>query len=155
MESPVVTAFWQAYCATRVDHAACLHESYDAWSFGDDKRMADDLGRLVLNEIKTATAGLPWEDEHVGWKTPAVGDKTIILDGDAQPLCVIETTAVAVMPFDAVDAAFAQLEGEGFETVDDWRAAHWRYFARRCQEIGKEPAEEMPVLCQRFRVVYP
>jgi uncharacterized protein YhfF len=155
MESPVVTAFWQAYCATRADRAACLHESYDAWSFGDGKRMADELGRLVLSGIKTATAGLLWEDEHFGWKTPAVGDKTIILDGDGQPLCVIETTAVAVMPFNAVDAAFARREGEGFETIDDWREAHWRYFARRCQEIGKEPDEEMPVLCQEFRVVHP
>jgi uncharacterized protein YhfF len=68
---------------------------------------------------------------------------------------VIETTAVAVLPFNAVDAAFARLEGEGFETVDDWRRVHWRYFARRCQEIGKEPDEEMPVLCHQFRVVYP
>ncbi len=155
MHSMAVEAFWRAYCATRADDGACRDEPYDAWPFGDSLRMADALGRLVLSGAKTATAGLLWEDEHFGWKTPAVGDKTIILDGVGQPLCVIETTAVVVLPFDAVDAAFARREGEGFATVDDWRRAHWGYFARRCQEIGREPDEAMPVLCQQFRVVYP
>jgi uncharacterized protein YhfF len=156
MESnEAVRAFWEAYCADRTDRDACLRESYDAWAFGDGARMADELGGLVLSGVKTATAGLPWEDEHFGWQTPSVGDKTIILDGENQPLCVIETIEVAVKPFDAVDEAFARLEGEGFESVDDWRRAHWRYFSRRCAEIGREPSEQMPVLCQQFRVVYP
>ena len=155
MQSMTVEAFWEAYCATRANHTARLNEPYDAWPFGDNERMADELGHLVLRGIKTATAGLIWEDEHFGWKTPAVGDKTIILDGQGCPLCVIETTAADVLPFNAVDAAFARLEGEGFDTIEQWRQAHWRYFARRCQEIGREPDEEMPVVCQRFRVVYP
>jgi len=117
--------------------------------------MADTLGQLVLSGTKTAAAGLIWEDEHCGWRTPAVGDKTIILNGARHPLCVIETMVADIVPFNAVDAAFARLEGEGFETVEDWRQAHWGYFGRRCQEIGREPDEEMPVLCQQFRVVYP
>jgi uncharacterized protein YhfF len=155
MDSVAVAAFWQEYCAARADRETCLHEPCDAWAFGDSKQMADELGQLVLHGVKSATAGLLWEDEYFGWKIPAVGDRTIILDGERQPLCVIETISVAIMPFDAVDAAFAHLEGEGFETVDDWRQAHWRYFARRCQEIGREPDERMPVLCRQFRVVYP
>ena len=154
VENPAVAAFWQAYCASREDAAACLDESYDAWSFGDSKAMADELAALVLSGVKTATAGLLWEDAFFGWKTPAVGDKTIILDGNEHPLCIIETTAADIVPFNRVDGAFARLEGEGFGTVDDWRQAHWRYFSRRCREIGKEPDAEMPVLCQRFRVVY-
>ena len=156
MESKeVVQAFWQAYCATRPDPGVCLHGSYDAWSFGDSARLTDELGGLVLSGAKTATAGLMWEDEYFGWETPVVGGKTIILDGENRPLCVIETTDVVIEPFDDVDETFARREGEGFESVDDWRRAHWRYFSRRCAEIGKEPSEQIPVLCQQFRVVYP
>lgn len=156
MESnEVVRAFWQAYCATSPDPGTCLHESYDAWSFGNSARMADELGRLVMSGVKTATAGLIWEYEFFDWKTPGVGGKTVLLYGENRPLCIIETTEVVIKPFDAVDAAFASSEGEGFASVEDWRRAHWRYFSRRCAEIGKEPYERMPVLCQRFRVVYP
>ncbi len=155
MQSIAVEAFWQAYCATCADHEARRHASYDAWQFGDNERMADTLGQLMLSGTKTATAGLIWEDEQCGWRTPTIGDKTIILDSAGHPLCVIETTAADIVPFNAVDAAFARLEGEGFATVDDWRQAHWRYFAQRWQEIGREPDEEMPILCQQFCVVYP
>lgn len=133
----------------------CLHESYDAWSFGDRARLADELGGLVLSGTKTATAGLVWEHEHLGWKRPTVGSKIIILNGESHPVCVIAMTDVAIKPFDEVDEAFARKEGEGFESVDDWRRAHWRYFSRRCAAIGKEPNERMPVLCQQFRVIYP
>ena len=153
-KNEAITAFWQAYCATRPDGDACREESYDAWPFGDDSRMADALGALVRDGSKTATAGLIWEDEHFGWKTPDVGDKTIILDGKNWPLCIIETTAVAIKPFIAVDEAFARREGEGFTSVADWRRTHWRYFSRRCAAIGRTPTEEMPVCCQEFRVVY-
>ncbi len=153
-KNPEIELFWQSYCATRTDRDNCLQESYDAWSFGDNVAMADDLGVRVLNGTKTATVGLVWEDAYFGWKTPTVGDKTIILDGTGRPLCIIETTVATVQPFDAVGEAFARLEGEGFESVEDWRRAHWRYFSRRCVEIGSAPSEQMPVLCQQFRVVY-
>ncbi len=154
-KNTAIESFWQSYCAIRTDRDICLHESYDAWSFGDNAAMADDLGQRVLNGTKTATAGLVWEDEHFGWKVPAVGDKTIILDGTGRPLCIIETTVAVAQSFDAVDEVFARLEGEGFESVEDWRRAHWRYFSRRCAEIGREPSGRMPVLCQQFCVVYP
>ena len=149
-----VTAFWQAYCDSCAITGKSVPESYDAWAFGDNPKMADELGALVLSGVKTATAGLIWEDEHFGWKRPEVGDTTIILDGEGSPLCIIETTVAVVKPFADVDVAFAVLEGEGFQSVDDWRRAHWRYFSRRCQEIGKAPSEDMPVLCQQFTVVY-
>jgi uncharacterized protein YhfF len=154
-EKSAVEAFWAAYCATRTDVAACREDSYDAWSFGDSAQMADELGGFVLAGVKTATAGLAWEDEHFGWLSPVVGARSVILDGMGRPFCIIETTAVAYRPFEAVDAEFARLEGEGFRGVDDWRDAHWRYFSRRCHEIGRVPTMQMPVICQQFRVVYP
>src|SRR4051794_15816720 len=156
MESSVaIKEFWRAYCATRADPGTCLREPHDAWSFGDSPRMADELGQRVRDGTKSATAGLPWEDAFFGWAARAVGEKTVILNGAGRPLCVIETTAVVVLPFDAVDSAFAALEGEGFANAAEWRRAHWRYFSRRCRAIGREPSERMPVCCQQIRVVFP
>lgn len=90
----------------------------------------------------------------MGWRTPEVGDRIVILDGAGVPLCIIWSTAVETMPFDQVDDRFALLEGEGFRDRSDWRAAHWRYFSRRYQEIGREPTRDMPVVCHEFRVVH-
>jgi uncharacterized protein YhfF len=150
-----IEAFWSAYCATQENPATCVLTPYDAWSFGDSQSLADELAQLVLTGAKTTTAGLVWEHEYFGWQMPAVGNKIVILDGEQLPRCVIETTAVTIQPFVDVDTAFAQREGEGWDTIEQWRASHWRYFSRRCAEMGKEPSAQMPVVCHQFRVVYP
>jgi uncharacterized protein YhfF len=39
-------------------------------------------------------------------------------------------TEVRVIPAAEIDVQFARDEGEGFESVDDWREAHERFFER-------------------------
>ena len=78
----------------------------------------------------------------------------MILDGAGLPLCIIETTEVSVRPMNEVDAQFAYDEGENDRTLEGWRAAHWSFFMPRCAAIGRAPSETMPVVCERFRVVF-
>jgi uncharacterized protein YhfF len=79
----------------------------------------------------------------------------VVTDWQGTPGCVIETTYVEVVAFDGVTERFAAREGEGDKTLGYWRDVHWRAFARECQRIGREPDLQMPVVCERFRVVYP
>lgn len=76
---------------------------------------------------------------------------SIVTDWEGRPLCVIEITEVSLCPYNQVDAQFACDEGEGLAC---WREAHWRFFSRECAQIGREPAEDMPLVCERFRLVY-
>lgn len=79
---------------------------------------------------------------------------TIVLDWNSDPLCIIETIEVNIKPYNQVDAQFAFEEGEGDRTLAYWRKAHWEYFSRVLASIGKEPNEDMPLVCERFRVIY-
>jgi uncharacterized protein YhfF len=85
---------------------------------------------------------------------PEVGQKTIVLDGSDDPLCTIETTEVEVRPYNEVDARFAYEEGEGDRSLESWRQAHWRFFSRTLPNMGKEPTPDMPLVCERFRVIH-
>ena len=85
---------------------------------------------------------------------PEPGDLMIITDWDGRPLCIIETTEVTIRPYNHVDARFAYDEGEGDRSLAYWRAAHRRFFSRTLPAIGKEFATDMPLVCERFRVVY-
>ena len=96
----------------------------------------------VLRGAKTATAGLRAECEP-----PQVGDRSVLLDFDDEPVAVVETTEVRVVRAADVDLAFALDEGEGFETVADWRHAHEEFWAD--QEIG----DDTLIVAERFRVV--
>jgi len=121
--------------------------------FGDGPELAQELGNLVRQGVKAATAGLVWAWEAEG-EFPRVGDIEIIIDWRGEPLAVIELTEVRVLPFEQVDAAFAHDEGEGDRSLAAWRKGHWRYFSRECARLGREPTPTMPVVCQRFRLLH-
>jgi uncharacterized protein YhfF len=87
--------------------------------------------------------------------SPRVGDCAIVADGAGTPICIIEVNEVAIKPFNAVDAQFAFDYGEYGRTLEQWRAASWEYFDEVCARIRREPSETMPMVCQRFRRIYP
>lgn len=146
-------AFWSAAerAGARLDRVRFL----EAFAFGSDARMAASLADLVLHGDKRATAGLVWSCDYDGKTPPRPGDFSIVTTWAGDPLCIIETTAVVVLPFEDVPESFARLEGEGDRTLASWRRDHEAYFAGECARIGREPHPRMPVLCERFDVVYP
>jgi len=154
MDREKVEAYWRAYLSTSLAGSALRDEGYEAWAFGDGPKMADELGGLVLARRKTATCSALWELEAGGEQIAQTGEKSVILDGNDEPLCIIETTEVELRPFDGVDGRFAHEEGEGDRSLEYWRGAHRRFFSRTLPEIGHRFSENMPLVCERFRVIY-
>src|SRR5689334_5593637 len=115
----------------------------ETFSFGDRPALADALAALVLEGRKRATC---WAASE-GMLTE-LGKRMVMLDGSGRPRAVLETVELTLRRFDEVDTAFAYDEGEGDRTLDSWRQAHRAYFGRRGQF-----AEDMPLWCERFRVV--
>jgi uncharacterized protein YhfF len=145
--------FWHAACRSVPDLPAAA--DYQTWHFGDSERLARDLAELVLQGSKRATAGLLWEAETNPATMPVVGGYSLVTDYAGAPLLLIRTTDVEVRPYDAVDAVFAAAEGEGDGSLEYWRTAHWAYFSRRCAALGRTPAKDMPVVLERFALIYP
>jgi uncharacterized protein YhfF len=124
-----------------------------AWAFGANEEQADALLALVLDGTKTATAGALWDYENDGEQVPEVGSLSILVDGSGRPRALIECTASSVVPFDEVDAEHAFLEGEGDKSLEFWREVHQKFFIDvATHDHGFQP--DMPVVCERFRVVY-
>ena len=149
---PTVAEFWAAFCnAAGRDRSA---QFYEAFHFDDNEPSANALAQLVLVGTKRATAGLVWSFERAGISPPEPGALSVVTNWAGKPMCVIETVAVAVVPFEQVSAEFAATEGEGDGSLEYWRRAHWAYFGRECARIGREPSQSMPVACERFDVIY-
>jgi uncharacterized protein YhfF len=125
-----------------------------AWAFGATPEQADELLALVLAGDKTATAGALWDYEAEGEPVPAVGGLSIVLDGGGHPRALIVTTDVSVVPFDEVDGDHAAAEGEDDRTLDSWRRIHEQFFTRYpAHDRGFQ--RDMPVVLERFRLLYP
>jgi uncharacterized protein YhfF len=145
--------FWRSAREAAPDLPA--DAAYQVWYFGDSETLARKLADLVLHGPKRATAGLLWEAENDPNMMPVVGIYSIVTDYSGAPLLIIQTTHVEIRPFAEVDADFAAAEGEGDRSLDYWRTAHWNYFARRCAQIGRAASQDMPVVLERFALVYP
>jgi len=158
MDNPraLIEQYWQAHRDQLPDDipAHLRQETPEAWAFGDRPEVADELGALVQAGVKTATCSLLWEYEAEGEALPRPGDLSIILDGQGRPIGLIQLTEVWISPFDQVSAQHAYEEGEGDRSLDYWREVHWRVNAPVCQRLGRQPAQDMPLVCQRFRKLF-
>ena len=155
MNSAAVDAYWEQFLASLPADSPYRGRSFIAEGWGDGPEMADELGALIAQGTKTATCSSVWEWEAEGQTPPGVGTLTIVLDGKGEPLCIVETVEVTVRRYNEVDADFARAEGEGDRSLVYWRDAHKRFFTRTMARIGREFSEEMPLVCERFRTIYP
>jgi uncharacterized protein YhfF len=127
----------------------------DAWSFGDNPELADELLELVLNGKKTGTATLVIELKMEEESIPKVGDYNVILNGSGKPAAIIRTTSVEVKPFNEVGEAFAYSEGEDDRTLESWRREHWKFWTRIGRKLGFTMKEDLLVVCENFELLYP
>lgn len=148
-----IADFWHRACAEVP--GLPREAAYQVWHFGDGADLAQELAALVLRGPKRATAGLLWEAESDPNAMPVLGGYSVVTDGAGSPLMVLRTAQVEIRPFGEVDADFAAAEGEGDGSLEYWRAAHWSYFSRRCEVLGRNASDQMPVILERFDLVYP
>ena len=149
-----IEAYWQAFLATLPADSPYRDKSYDPDGFGDSPEMADELGALVVKGTKTGTCSALWEWEAEGENIPEAGSIWIVLDGSGNPMCITETYEVTIRKYNEVDAEFARAEGEGDLSLDYWREAHRIFFTRYLPKISREFSDEMPLVCERFRLIY-
>jgi uncharacterized protein YhfF len=148
-------AYWAEFVQSLAVHDPRRSAKPDAFGFGGEGELADELAALVLAGRKRATASLPVEYTSLNEPLPKVGDLSIILDGNGTPVGIIERTAVDLVPFQSVSEEFAAYEGEGDGSLRYWRRAHTWYFNSVCSRLGSKFEEGTLVLCQRFRLVWP
>jgi uncharacterized protein YhfF len=79
----------------------------------------------VLAGEKTATAGLAEQEPPT-----CAGARYVVEDAEGTPRAIVEVTEARVVPAGELDLQFVRDEGEGFESLEDWREAHERFFER-------------------------
>lgn len=147
--------FWNNYFSTLSEIDQINKSAYVVSQFGDTPEAATSVGKLVRDGVKTTTSTLVWGLEHIGEPPPKVGLIELIVDGNGNPLCITELIEVEIKPFNAVDKQFAFEYGEGDRTLAFWLSDNWDFLSRECFEIGREPSKTMPIVFQRFRMLYP
>lgn len=141
-----IQRFWNGFCMKSDQEGI---EYNDAFQFGAD---ADWLADLVINDKKTATTSgfVFYELEKVD--LPQVGEFNIVLNGENDPVAVIQIKSVDIVPMNEVREDFALAEGEG--DYKFWWEAHEKFFTELLKEYDKEFSPDMLVVCERFEKIY-
>lgn len=121
-----------------------------AWQFGANP---DHLAQLVIDGVKSATCSGLIFYEIENEPLPSVEDYSIILNSKDEPLAIIKTVDVKIMPMNEVPEDFAIAEGEGDRTYQYWKEAHEKFFTKELSDLGIEYSEDMMLVCERFELV--
>ena len=153
MNTDEINEFWEKYLLTLPLHER--NQTYvEASSFGNSAELADRIAVLVRSGVKTTTSQLLWEQQIQHSRLDEPGDKSIVIDSQGHPVCIIEVEHVFILPFNQVDAEFVFAYGEGDRTMEFWNKNMWGYYQEECKELGKEARQDMPMICQVFKVIY-
>lgn len=120
--------------------------------------LRDQLVAAVLDGSKTSTTGVVADYEHEGSPLPEVGERSAVIDSHGRTVAIIEVTEVRVVPLADVDLAHAMDEGEGYTTVEEWRAGHEEFWhSAEMRDALDDPEftvdDATPVVLERFRLV--
>lgn len=123
--------------------------------FCADEYNANVCAELILKDEKTASCSMAhWYDVE-GDPMPEVGDLQVVTKWDGEPVCIIEITSVTKCAYQDITAEFAAAEGEGDKSLSWWRDAHWDFFSKECDELNITPREDMTLVLERFKRVFP
>lgn len=150
LKSMTEKEMWNLY--TKNSHLK--NRTYDAWCFGGNTSMANELAKLVVNGVKTATASAYQLYEIENSPLPPIGGLNIILDSDNNAVCITETTKVYSCPFNQVSESHALKEGEGDLSLAYWRRVHKDFFSKELKAYNLDFDENMFVVCEEFKVVW-
>jgi uncharacterized protein YhfF len=78
-----------------------------------------------------------------------------VIDCGSNPVCVVRTTNIEIIPFDEVPEDHTQWGGDGDCSLESWRRMYCNYIVLECERIGREPVSTAPMIMERFAVVYP
>ena len=151
---PRAQAYFEKFLGSLSPDHPQQDQQFDAYYFCADQENADICADLVLTGEKRATAGLLWSYQAENEAVPEVGQLSVITNWSGEPKCVTEVIEVEIKPFNEVTADFAFEEGEGNKSLEFWREVHWKFFSEECDQLGLVPSEDMPVVLEKFKVVY-
>lgn len=149
-----VDRYWEQYLASIPGGRQRSGRYRGGSTFGMTPDDARGISHLVLDGTKTATGSLLWSWKADGKPLPKAGDLWVVTSGPDEPVCVIETVEVRVIPYEEVPEQYALDGGEGDRTLVTWRRIYWEYIVHECRRIGVKPDVKAPLAMERFKVVY-
>jgi len=122
---------------------------------GLDADTTSQIIGLIIAGDKTGTFTLPWVVEQTGQPEPTVGDFIILIDFEGVPALVVRLTEIEVVSFADITEQHTAIDGPPVRDLNVWKPMHTDYWNRMLAPFGLSVSDEMPVLVEKFELIYP
>ena len=126
---------------------------FEAFHFELTEKLANELLELVLSGKKKATASSLKSFELDNSPLPKAGDLSIVTDFHGEPKCVIETTALTLIPFKDMTYDICKREGED-DTLESWKKGHRHFYEEEGRLLGYTFTEDLMIVFEDFEMIY-
>jgi uncharacterized protein YhfF len=151
---PSVIDLWDSYTASNPEFKNNVLP--DASYFHNNRKDANRLAQLILEGKKQAGSNLYFFYEQAKADLPKIGTMNIVTDFDGKAIAIIETKQIDTIPFNKISKNYAAMDmGTTNEPLEKWKKAHWAFFAPAIIENGGQPSEDMLIVCEQFRTIWP
>ena len=128
----------------------------ESWYFHNNKKDANRLTELIVSKKKTVFSSLYFSYKKTNQSLPKKGTQHIITDFDGKAKVIIEINKVDTIPFNKISKKYAELDmGTNKEPLIKWKKAHWNFFKNKFKNSKQKPSQEMLIICQEFKIVWP
>lgn len=152
MKNNSVEKLWERFIEVTPEYSN--HAKPKSGYFGDNEKDANILAELVKKDIKRATShsllGLQYREEPL----PKLDELFVVTNWSGKATCIVKITSVKLVPYFAIHAEHARMEGEGDKSLDYWKKVHWDYYTRELEPFGRVPRESMIVVFERFEKIF-
>lgn len=143
--------FWSRCGRARPDEQ--LGERYSVRRIGNAPAICETLLGLITSGQKTGVFSRPDELAAAGL-TPHAGDYVVLTDFNGKPRCLVQMQECRLLKFSEVRAEHTATESPAARDLETWRGIHRGYWTPMLAAEGIEFTEDLPVLFQRFRLVF-
>jgi len=145
-------SFWQTARASVP--GAGLGDDYQVRWIGLDDQTTNQVLELIRTGDKTGTFTLPWLVEQTGDPTPQSGDLIILISFDGTPKILLRLTEIEKVAFGDMTETHTAVDGSPVRALEVWKPLHTTYWNKRLQPFGLSVRDDMPVLVEKFEVLY-
>jgi uncharacterized protein YhfF len=147
--------FLECYLSTLDEPTRALIPQINAEHFCADEWNANACAALINAGTKTSSCSLKACYAIEQEPEPVVGQLTVVLDWQQQPVCIIKVIRIEYCQFKDVTPEFAAQEGEGDRSYASWRSSHQAFFTQDVHQLGISFDEESELILEYFTKVFP
>lgn len=130
-------------------------DRYKVRTYGGGDQMGDHLIDLIAQGEKTGSFSLQVEFDGREGEAPHPGDVYVVTRHDGTPKLIYRVDDVELVPFGEISDRHVAVESARLRNVAAWREVHWPFWTPVLRAMGREPSMDMPVIFQRFTLLYP